>query len=158
MNIAKILLLAISHTVCGMLGVMLGFYLLPILSAPTAPTAEEIAIVTEHTMFKGAFRKDLKGSDFFHWGDGEISVTESSVALKGKISPAPDLKLYFSPEFVETEEDFIRLKSGMVLAGDVKTFENFVVSIPGTIDPSKFNSIVVWCESFGEFITAASYK
>jgi len=76
----------------------------------------------------------------------------------GKLVPGPDYKLYLSPEFIETESDFNRLKNNMVRVGDVKTFENFVVSVPPAIDPSNYNSVVVWCESFGQFITSAKYR
>ena len=41
--------------------------------------------------------------------------------------------------------------------GPVKTFENFVVALPAGVDVTRYNSVVVWCESFGEFITAARY-
>ena len=78
--------------------------------------------------------------------------------LQGRIAPGPDYKLYLSREFVETEADFGRLKPKMVRVGDVKTFENFVITVPESIDPSSFDTVIVWCESFGEFITAASYK
>jgi hypothetical protein len=40
----------------------------------------------------------------------------------------------------------------------VKTFENFIVALPGGVDPSKFNTVIVWCETFGQFITAAQYR
>jgi hypothetical protein len=46
----------------------------------------------------------------------------------------------------------------MVRVGDVRTFENFVVDVPPDIDPSNFNTVIVWCESFGEFITSAKYQ
>ena len=76
----------------------------------------------------------------------------------GKLAPGPDYKLYFSPRFVETEEDFNRLKSEMVRVGDVNTFENFLVPVPESIDPAAYKAVVVWCESFGQFITAAKYQ
>jgi hypothetical protein len=76
----------------------------------------------------------------------------------GKLAPGPDYKLYLSPNFVETEADFNRLKSNMVLVGDVNTFENFAVNVPLGIELSEFNSVIVWCESFGEFITSAKYR
>jgi hypothetical protein len=76
----------------------------------------------------------------------------------GKLAPGPDYKLYLSPEFVETEADFNRLKPTMVRVGDVETFENFVVNIPPGINPLNFNSVIVWCESFGQFITSAKYR
>lgn len=81
-----------------------------------------------------------------------------SVSLNGKLSPGPDYKLYPSPEFVETEADFLRFKPKMIRIGDVRTFENFLVSMPANVDPANYTSVVVWCESFGEFITAAKYR
>ena len=81
-----------------------------------------------------------------------------SVALAGKLAPGPDYKLYLSPEFVETEADFARLKERMVRVGEVKTFENFIVRVPESVDVSRYNTVIVWCESFGQFITAAKYR
>ncbi|MGB5743671.1 MAG: DM13 domain-containing protein, partial [Sedimenticolaceae bacterium] len=100
----------------------------------------------------------LADSDALHWGEGIVSIGQGMVSLQGRIAPGPDYKLYLSPEFVQTEADFIRLKQNMVQVGDVKTFENFVVALPASIDPSAYNSVIVWCESFGEFITAAEYR
>lgn len=76
----------------------------------------------------------------------------------GKLAPGPDYKLYLSPEFIETERDFNRLKSRMALVGDVKTFNNFLVPVPPGVDPSQYTTVIVWCETFGEFITSARYK
>ena len=108
--------------------------------------------------YTAQFRKDLKDSDALHWGEGTVSVGPKSITLMGKLAPGPDYKLYLSPEFVETEADFNRLKTAMVRIGDVKTFENFVVDVPSGIDPSNYTSVIVWCESFGQFITSASYR
>ena len=46
----------------------------------------------------------------------------------------------------------------MALVGDVKTFNNFLVDVPAGVNPSDYTSVIVWCESFGEFITSARYK
>ena len=46
----------------------------------------------------------------------------------------------------------------MARIGDVRTFENFVVPVPEGIDPVADNTVIVWCESFGEVITAAKYR
>ena len=37
-------------------------------------------------------------------------------------------------------------------------FGNFLVDLPPAIDPDDFTTVVVWCESFGQFITAAEYR
>ena len=108
--------------------------------------------------YSAQFRRDLEDSDTFHWGDGTVSIGSEYITFMGKLAPGPDYKLYLSPEFVETEVDFNRLKPTMVQVGDVRTFENFVVEVPQGVNPSNFNSVIVWCESFGEFITSAMYK
>ena len=46
----------------------------------------------------------------------------------------------------------------MVRVGDVRTFENFIVAVPQGIDPANYSAVVVWCEAFGQFITAAPYR
>lgn len=154
----RILLLAVTHGAALAAGFALGVYFLPILTAPQAPAAAEVAAAAGKAQFKGEFRRNLKDSDFLHWGEGTVSVSASAVALMGKVSPGPDYKLYLSPEFVETEADFKRLKPKMARVGDVKTFENFIVPVPANIDPKAYNTVIVWCESFGQFITAAKYR
>ncbi len=90
--------------------------------------------------------------------EGTVSIGRQGVSLVGKLAPGPDYKLYLSPDFVETEADFMRLKPRMVRVGDVKTFANFVVPLPETIDPARYTAVIVWRESFSQFITAAKYR
>ena len=85
-------------------------------------------------------------------------IGRDSITFIGELAPGPDYKLYLSPEFVETEADFERLKERMVRVGDVKTFENFLVPLPESVDPSRYNTVIICCESFAQFITAASYR
>lgn len=158
MNIRKALLLVASHISVAAVGFAAGIYALPILIAPAAPTAEEVRAATAQTQFTGQFRRDLKDSDALHWGEGVVSIAATAISLTGKLAPGPDYKLYLSTEFVETEVDFNRLKKNMVRVGDVKTFENFVVAVPAGIDVTKYAAVIVWCETFGQFITAAKYK
>jgi rhodanese-related sulfurtransferase len=47
------------------------------------------------------------------------------------------------------------VKERSVRLGDVKTFENFIVSVPESVDVSRYSTVVVWCESFSQSITAA---
>ena len=154
----RILLLLASHAVVAILGFGAGIYVLPIWTAPPAPEASDVKAVAERAEYTGQFRRDLKDSDAFHWGEGTVFVGRKAVSLKGKVSPGPDYKLYLSPEFVETETDFVRVKPRMVRVGDVKTFDNFIVPVPESVDPSTFNTVIVWCESFSQFITAARYR
>jgi hypothetical protein len=152
------LLLVGSHLIALAIGFALGIYALPILIAPLAPSAAEVAAQAAKATYKGQFRRDLKDSDALHWGEGTVSVSRTSIALAGELAPGPDYKLYLSPEFVETEADFKRLKPSMVRVGDVKTFKNFLVAVPESVDPARYNTVIVWCETFSQFITAAKYR
>jgi Electron transfer DM13 len=150
--------LLLSHSLVAAIGFAAGIYALPILIAPAAPSVAVVSAAAESANYKAEFRRELKDSDALHWGEGRVSIGNSSISLMGKLAPGPDYKLYLSPEFVETEVDFNRLKSKMALVGDVKTFDNFVVPVPPGIDPSQFTSVIVWCETFSQFITSAKYK
>lgn len=152
------LLLAATHLLALAAGFALGVYLLPILTAPAAPTMQAVRAEAAQAQYSGTFRRDLKDSDALHWGEGKVSVTTRAIALEGQLAPGPDYKLYLSPAFVETEADFQRLKPGMVRVGDVKTFKNFLVPLPPGVDPAKYTTVVVWCESFSQFISAAQYR
>ena len=158
MKTRTVILLLASHGFIGAVGFAAGIYALPILIAPDAPSVADVSAVAELAAYTGEFRRDLKDSDALHWGEGRVSVGERSISHMGKLAPGPDYKLYLSPEFVETERDFNRLKPQMALVGDVKTFNNFLVQVPAGVNPSQYTSVIVWCESFGEFITSAKYK
>jgi Electron transfer DM13 len=154
----KKLLLVVSHTLALAAGFALGVYALPILIAPAAPSAAEVGAQASAATYRAQFRRDLKDSDALHWGEGTVSIGPRHVALEGKLAPGPDYKLYLSPEFVETEADFNRLKPTMVRVGDVKTFDNFIVALPESVDLARYRAVIVWCETFGQFITAAQYR
>lgn len=154
----KPILLILSHLAAVFVGFAAGIYALPILTAPPPPSSSDVEVAAQDTLYTGRFKRDLKDSDALHWGDGEVLIGRNSIALKGEIAPGPDYKLYLSPVFIETEADFAREKPSMVLVGDVRTFENFIVPVHDSIDPGDFNTVIVWCESFGQFITAAQYR
>jgi hypothetical protein len=158
MKIKILVLLVVTHLSVGVFGFAAGIYTLPILIAPPSPSVSEITTVSSQAKYVAEFMRDLQDSDAFHWGEGKVSIGTDFITLMGKLAPGPDYKIYLSPTFVETEVDFNRLKSSMTVVGDVKTFNNFSVAVPSNIDPSKYNAIIIWCETFGEFITAAQYQ
>jgi hypothetical protein len=140
------------------LGFALGIYSLPILIAPKGPdkTALEATIAT--AMFTGHFDRKLKGSDFLHWGEGEVRLARDKIAHEGRLAPGPDYKLYLAPEFVDTKDGFLKIKGQSKLIGDVKTFDGFVLDVPAGVDVSTYTTAVVWCEAFSQFISAAKYR
>ncbi|MHC6530119.1 DM13 domain-containing protein [Vibrio proteolyticus] len=154
----KWLFLLVSHLAVGVLGVGLGIYLLPILTQPDSPDMAKIERLSQDARYTGQFERARKDSDFLHWGEGEIKITNTDVVFQGKLAPGPDYKLYLSPIFVESEADFATYQSSMVQIGDVKTFDRFTLKLPEGVNIDQYNTAVVWCESFGEFISSAKYQ
>ncbi|MEM7543709.1 MAG: DM13 domain-containing protein [Pseudomonadota bacterium] len=150
--------LVITHIATGALGFATGIYMLPILIAPPSPDAEVIEARSHQARYSGTFDRLREGSDTFHWGEGTVYIENDRVSFIGELAPGPDYKLYLSPSFIETEATFNDTKSSMVRIGSVDTFENFEVMIPPGIDPAQFNTVIVWCESFQEFISSAKYQ
>ena len=139
-------------------GFGLGVYFLPIL---TAPKSVEISIITEYenrSSFQTEFVRDLKGSDTFHWGEAKVTISDNNITVNGSIAPGPDYKLYLTNEFIQHEDEFLSIKKKAQYIAEVKSFKNFVVEVPSNIDVNNYNTVVIWCESFNEFITAAKYQ
>ncbi len=153
-------LLILSGTHLGMLavGFALGIYLLPILTAPPSLDKSMLASTAQSARYKTEFKRELKGSDFLHWGEGRVSLSARKIVHEGKLAPGPDYKLYLSKSFAEDEAGFLKIKTEAVRIGDVKTFDGFLLEVPENINVDDFSTVIVWCESFGEFITAAKYK
>ena len=139
-------------------GVALGIYLLPILTAPSGPSDAEVLAASSKAIYSTQFRKDLPGSDFLHWGEGEVSISTRRVSFNGEIAPGPDYRLYLTPELALDEPSFLAMKARSVYIGDVKSFDNFILEIPENVNSAGYKAVIVWCETFGEFITAAEYQ
>ena len=128
------------------------------LTAPQAPDAAALRTISAETLYAGRLARDLKGSDLLHWGEGEIRVSRDRIAHIGRLAPGPDYKLYLAPRFVDTKEAFLLIKDRSVRVGDVKTFNGFIVEVPAGIDVRDYNTVVIWCEAFDQFISAAEYQ
>ena len=152
------IVLAATHGVMLAAGFALGIYLLPIITAPPSPDQAMLEESARSALYTAEFRRDLKGSDFLHWGEGTVSVSADRIAHRGSLAPGPDYKLYLVPEFVEDEEQFEAVRSSAIRLGDIKTFDGFLVDVPPTVDIKAYTTVLVWCETFGEFISAARYR
>ena len=158
MSKLRLLVLLVTHLGAGAIGFALGIYALPILIAPPAPSESEVVAMSEQSSYAAEFVRELEGSDSLHWGEGTVSLGEDYVTFMGALAPGPDYRLYLAPEFVQTEAEFERVKGSSVYVGDVKTFDNFIVPVASGTDLSAFDTVVVWCESFSQFISAAQYR
>jgi hypothetical protein len=154
----KFISFLVTHGIALAIGIALGIYLLPVLTAPDGPSNAEVSSSAAQALFKGDFHRKQPGSDFLHWGEGQISISTKQISFMGSIAPGPDYQLYLTPALAQTEEEFLMMKDESAKIGGVKTFDNFILDIPENIDPANYRALIVWCESFGEFITAASYR
>ena len=154
----KLIIRLFTHGIALAIGFALGVYFLPILTAPQSPDAAELQDKSEGAAYSATFTRDLKGSDFLHWGEGTINITDNQIVHMGKLAPGPDYKLYLTTDRAENEAEFNALKASSVQIGDVKSFGGFVLDLPENVDPSAYKSVVIWCEAFGEFITSAVYN
>lgn len=154
----RVAILLSTHAAAVAVGFALGVYFLPILTAPKSPDAAVLQQNAQGALFTAEFTRDLRGSDFLHWGEGTVSITDTQIVHQGALAPGPDYMLYLVPEFVEDEDGFWAVKDSSQRIGPVKTFDGVMLDIPQGVDVTKFNTVLVWCEAFGEFITAAQYR
>ena len=154
----KIFLYFSTHLIVLLIGFGLGIYFLPILTAPDSIEISKINEYEKKSLYQTEFIRDLKGSDPWHWGEAKVTISNNKITVNGSIAPGPDYKLYLLNNFVEHEDEFLPIKEDAQYVAEVKSFENFVVDIPSNINVSEFNTVVIWCESFNEFITAAQYR
>ena len=154
----KLLFISATHIGALMVGVALGIYILPILTAPKSPDAADLTQMAGNSLFKADLSQDLRGHDFLHWGKGTISLSNTHIVHQGELAPGPDYKLYLVKDFVEHEDEFLPIKDNALLIGDVKTFDGFALSVPPNVELSQYTTVLVWCEAFSEFIAAGQYR
>ena len=151
------IILSLTHISTLFFGFALGIYLLPILIAPDSSDVMDIDQLQSDAAYKTKFIRDLAGSDLLHWGEADVTISDKHIVVKGKIAPGPDYKVYLTQQFVENEKEFLAIKGSAAYIADVNIFENFIVHVPSEININEYNAVVIWCEAFSEFITAAQY-
>ena len=148
----------VSHAAALAIGFALGVYFLPVLTAPAAPAPAALAAAAAAARLAAATNRDLAGREFLQWGEGPGRLAARRIVHDGRLAPGPDYKLYLVDTFVNGEFTFLQVKDRARLIGDVKSFDGFVLDVPAGVDIAAFTTVVVWCEAFSEFITAAQYR
>ncbi len=72
------LMLLVTHVGMLGLGFVLGIDALPILTPPRVEEKTMLRATTTTALFRGHFDRNLKGSDFVHWGEGEVRLLPTS--------------------------------------------------------------------------------
>ncbi|MEH6447997.1 MAG: DM13 domain-containing protein [Oleispira sp.] len=154
----KTLILLASHGITAGLAFLIGVYSLPIIMAAPDPTSGALALTIKNTRYVATISESLADSDWLHWGEGRFSLGDDYIVFQGKLAPGPAYRLYLSPTFIETEKDFFLQKSNMVEVGKVNSFANYILPVATDISIEDYNSVIIWCESFNQFITAAQFR
>ena len=84
-----VLILIATHVATLVLGFLIGVYVLPILAAPKGPDVAALQATAAGALYKGRFERNLRGSDFLHWGEGEVRVLPDRIAHEGRLAPGP---------------------------------------------------------------------
>lgn len=140
------------------IGFMLGIYTLPILTAEQGLSTTELAQMKVDTIQEartGIFSKDNPGSDFLHWGEGTVYVTDSRIWLDGELAPGPDYRLYLTKGQISSKEDFLKVKDQSLRIAPIKAYENFAIQVPDDVSVDAYDGVLIWCERFEAFITSA---
>ena len=154
----KLLLLIISHGAIAFAGFALGIYTLPILMAPAAPSSGAVALALKDSRYVAEMQKQRKDSDWLHWGEGRITLSDDFIVIQGELAPGPDYRLYLSKQFIDTEQDFLANKAELVQVSQVPAFGTSIHALPANIKIDDYNTVIIWCEAFGQYITSAQYK
>ena len=151
-------LLGASHLAALGAGFAGGIYVLPILTAPTAPKSGELDTAQAGARYQAGFQRNHPGSDALHWGEGDIYLSLRQIVHRGRLAPGPDYRLYLTPELVANKAAFAAIKPRSVQVGEVKSFNGFILGVPQDVDIEAYTSVLIWCEAFSQFITAARYR
>ena len=132
----------ITHGIAVAIGFGLGIYLLPILTAPPSPDAAVLEAQAADAQYTAELTRELRGSDFLHWGEGTISVTGDQIIHMGKLAPGPDYKVYLTKGLVDHEDAFVREEA--VQVGDVKSFDGFILELPADVNIDEYTSCLLY--------------
>lgn len=132
---------------------------LPILTtAAAASDAATFAEKSEQLLYRTYFSRELRGSGAHHWGEEDVLITKDEIVHARRLARGRDYKLYLTTTFVDHADVFRPIKSEAALVGDVTSFQGFILDVPEGVDMSDYTTIIIWCDFFGEFVTAAQYQ
>ena len=143
----------------GVVGFAAGIYTLPVLIEWRSAKQELTSVPTfAETDPVGKFDRNSPGSDPLHWGEGTIRLSADQLFFEDdvKLAPGPDYRIYFTRKFVETKENFQRIKPQSIQVAKLKTFSGpLIFDLPPDLNTYEYDNIVVWCEAFSMYIASA---
>ncbi len=103
-------------------------------------------------------------SDPIHWGRGEVIIYQHDnnyEVFLGKdfeVGPGPAYHVYLSTgSDIKTNDQFENASNFDI--GKLKSFKSSqVYQVSSEVKLSQINSVVIWCETFGQLITSATLE
>ena len=105
---------------------------------------------------------EFEDADSDHRGSGLVRIISSSagettlVFINVELTNGPDLKVYLSGKstFSGSSDGYGNTFKNL---GDLPAnIGNFTMNIPSSVDTTRFNSVVIWCEPFSVLFTWAT--
>ena len=160
-----------KYLLSGLLGLVIGTGIGTVVTIlvypfvfPPPEVNEQIADIGAKTVIASGHFIHPNPSDPVHWGKGGVSIYQQGalveIFLHGdfEVGPGPAYHVYLSTgSDIRSNDDF---NSSMNTdLGKLKSFKSSqIYKGPDDIVLEQFNSVVVWCETFNQLISAATLK
>jgi Electron transfer DM13 len=141
------------------LGVALGFFLFPFVFPP-APAVEQLAGADRSALLATGSFIHANPSDPIHHGRGKVSVYDGTAFLEGdfEVGPGPNYHVYLVAKAAVRQSSDLR-DAAHVDLGKLRSFKGSQrYPIPDGIDPKRYPSVVIWCETFSVLISPADLR
>lgn len=147
----------------GILGTGFGFALgilaFPYIFPPP-PAAEQLTEADRSALVATGNFIHADPSDPIHYGSGKVSVYEKTVFLEAdfEVGPGPKYHVYLVPKANIRQNSDVP-NTMFVDLGRLRAFKGSQrYEVPAGVDLRKYQSVVIWCETFGVLISPADLK
>jgi len=137
-------------------GVALGFFFFPYVFPPP-PAAEQLSEADRAALIAGGSFIQVNPSDPLHYGKGKVSVYRRAVFLEPdfEVGPGPAFHVYLVPQAKVRDAGAVK-DTMYVDLGGLRAFKGSQrYPIPAGVDLKNYQSVVIWCETFGVLISPA---
>lgn len=144
----------------GILGTGFGFALgilaFPYIFPPP-PAAEQLTEADRSALVATGNFIHADPADPIHYGSGKVSVYEKTLFLEPdfEVGPGPKYHVYLVPKANIRQNSDVP-DTMFVDLGRLRAFKGSQrYEVPGGVDLRKYQSVVIWCETFGVLISPA---
>jgi Electron transfer DM13 len=140
-------------------GVALGFFFFPYVFPPP-PAAEQLTESDRAALIASGNFIQVNPSDRFHYGKGKVSVYRRAVFPEPdfEVGPGPAFHVYLVPKAMVRDAGAVK-DTMYVDLGGLRAFKGSQrYAIPAGVDLKNYQSVVIWCETFGVLISPADLK